>query len=252
MAFDKKKRSEEKGPGARLTVVYDNNSMVGRLQTGKGFACLVEVGERTVLFNTGRQSDVLLNNMRALGIDPLEIESVLISNVHQDHLGGLTGFLECNPSVTVYVPESAPKELTANIEKAGAKSPIRVSSPMELCPDLFTLGELKSFFDEQVLAIQTSPGLILVTGCARPGIKSIWQQARSLFPDESIYLVLGGFHLGRLKDLEIAKTVDDFLKLEIKKVAPCHCSGQDARRFFEKAYGENFIRIGVGSVVEIC
>ena len=36
-----------------FTVVYDNDSQDPALQTAWGFACLVETGEATVLFDTG-------------------------------------------------------------------------------------------------------------------------------------------------------------------------------------------------------
>jgi len=37
----------------------------------------------------------------------------------------------------------------------------------------------------------------------------------------------------------------------VQKVAPCHCSGDLARSIFEREYGEDFIRVGVGSRLEV-
>jgi 7,8-dihydropterin-6-yl-methyl-4-(beta-D-ribofuranosyl)aminobenzene 5'-phosphate synthase len=56
-----------------ITVVYDNNPYKKELTTSWGFACIIKGAEKTVLFDTGGDSDVLLKNMKQLGIDPKEI-----------------------------------------------------------------------------------------------------------------------------------------------------------------------------------
>jgi 7,8-dihydropterin-6-yl-methyl-4-(beta-D-ribofuranosyl)aminobenzene 5'-phosphate synthase len=36
----------------------------------------------------------------------------------------------------------------------------------------------------------------------------------------------------------------------IRKVVPCHCTGDRAMAMFKSEYGENFIKAGVGSVIK--
>lgn len=234
----------------KLTIVYDTNPFVTELQRAWGFACVAEVGETKVLFDTGRDGNILLENMRKTGIDPESIDLVLISNILNNHMGGLLKFVGQNPRVPIYIPNSFPEEICKKINDAGGNC-IRVTAAKQFCPNIFTLGELRAFFNEQVLAIRTQKGLVLVTGCARPGIKAIWSAAKTLFPDEPIYLVLGGLHLSRLSNSDIAKKVKEFQKLAIRKIAPLHCSGQDARKLFERAFGKNYIKMGVGGRVHI-
>jgi len=62
---------------------------------------------------------------------------------------------------------------------------------------------------ENALIIQTAKGLVIITDCAHPGIMEIVQRAKSMFPKDFVYLVMGGFHLlnenrGRVK--KIART----------------------------------------------
>ena len=37
----------------------------------------------------------------------------------------------------------------------------------------------------------------------------------------------------------------------VQHVAPCHCSGDAARKMFAEAYGEDFIWAGVGKYLEV-
>ncbi|MGE0438975.1 MAG: MBL fold metallo-hydrolase [Gemmatimonadales bacterium] len=54
-----------------------------------GFAALVEVDGRKLLFDTGARPDLVLHNARELGIDLAEVTDVILSHNHDDHVGGL-------------------------------------------------------------------------------------------------------------------------------------------------------------------
>lgn len=54
-----------------------------------GYAALVEVDGRRILFDTGANPDVVLKNAEALKIDLSNVEEVVISHFHDDHTGGL-------------------------------------------------------------------------------------------------------------------------------------------------------------------
>jgi 7,8-dihydropterin-6-yl-methyl-4-(beta-D-ribofuranosyl)aminobenzene 5'-phosphate synthase len=93
-----------------------------------GLAFLVSVtsGERrrTILFDTGSSVGALVHNMRALGADPAEIETIVLSHGHFDHTIGLNGLAQqpgplppliCHPDVwlrrRVAIPGREPFEL---------------------------------------------------------------------------------------------------------------------------------------------
>jgi 7,8-dihydropterin-6-yl-methyl-4-(beta-D-ribofuranosyl)aminobenzene 5'-phosphate synthase len=60
-----------------------------------GLSFLVTVtsgaGRRTLLFDTGSTVGTLVHNLRALGVPPGEIESIVLSHGHFDHTTGLNG-----------------------------------------------------------------------------------------------------------------------------------------------------------------
>ena len=54
-----------------------------------GYAALVEVDGKRILFDTGANPDIVLKNAAALQIDLSNVEDVVISHFHGDHTGGL-------------------------------------------------------------------------------------------------------------------------------------------------------------------
>jgi len=232
-----------------LTIVYDNNSYAEGLETQWGFSCLVRGPERTLLFDTGGDGSVLLSNMGKLKIDPEEVDVVVLSHIHGDHVGGLSAFLERNPSVTVYLPKSFPESFKDKVKAYGAK-PVEIHEPVEICRHVYSTGELGTAIREQSLVIHTTKGLVVVTGCAHPGVVNIVEKARDMLQSRA-YLVMGGFHLSGTSSERIGHIVAQIEALGVEKVAPCHCSGDVARRMFKEVYKDHFIPAGVGMRLEI-
>jgi 7,8-dihydropterin-6-yl-methyl-4-(beta-D-ribofuranosyl)aminobenzene 5'-phosphate synthase len=54
-----------------------------------GFAALVEVDGKRILFDTGARPETVLANARELRIDLSDVEDVILSHNHADHTGGL-------------------------------------------------------------------------------------------------------------------------------------------------------------------
>jgi len=247
-------------PGAgdlTIKVVFDNNpymegpacpeSMAGRLGTAWGFSALITGTDKTILFDTGGDGSLLLSNMKKLAIEPNSIDVVVLSHIHGDHTGGLNSFLEKNPSVSVYLPESFPKKFKANVQKYGAQV-VDVNQPLDICENVYSTGQLGILIKEQALIIRTNAGLVVITGCAHPGIVKIVNTAKELIKDD-ILMVMGGFHLEWATRGKIEKIISAFKQYGVRYVAPCHCSGEKARSLFEKHFGKNYINIGAGKTI---
>ncbi|MCK5768326.1 MAG: MBL fold metallo-hydrolase [Candidatus Atribacteria bacterium] len=245
-------QAEEKTPVAaaknlNITVCYDNNPYKEKLITAWGFSCVIRGTEKTILFDTGGDGSILLTNLEELGINPKEIDLVVLSHIHGDHVGGLPSFLEKNSEVVVYLPKSFPKDFKDKVKEYGAKI-VEVQESLKICQEVYSTGEMGTWIKEQSLIIQTKKRLIVITGCAHPGIVKIVNKVKDLFKDD-VFLVMGGFHLGGENKGGIENIISSFRKLGVNYAGPCHCSGDSARQLFKKEYGENFINVGVGRVV---
>ena len=235
--------------GVTITITYDNNAYDSRLRTAWGFSCLVRLPETTILFDTGGDGSILLYNMGKLGINSAEVDIVMLSHIHGDHVGGLASFLDHNSDVTVYMPASFPQGLKDEVRIAGAKLK-EVDEARELFVGAFTTGELDGGIKEQSLVLKTPRGLVVITGCAHPGVVKVVGKARGVGKDR-VHLVLGGFHLGGASTSAIETIIEQFAELGVERVAPCHCSGDRARRLFEQHFGPNYIQAGVGKEITI-
>lgn len=240
---------DEGGAGfVTMTVVYDNNAYDPRLKTAWGFGCLIETEQATLLFDTGGDGATLLSNMATLGIDPQSIETVVLSHIHGDHTGGLGALLGTGACPTVYVPRSFPARFKADVHSLTALE--EVTDPAEILPDVYTTGEMGSGIVEQALAVETVEGLAVITGCAHPGVVEMVRRAKQVSEGE-VYLVLGGFHLGGARRKRIERIIGDFRALGVRRVAPCHCTGEQAIEAFADAFGADFIPNGVGCVMTV-
>lgn len=231
-----------------ITVVYDNNPYDPRLQTAWGFSCLVETGKATILFDTGGDGTTLLGNMATLGIDPQNIEVVALSHIHGDHTGGLGALLSTGARPSVYVPRSFPARFKADVRSLTALE--EATGQAEILASVYTTGEVGSGIVEQALVVETPQGLVVITGCAHPGVVEMVRRAKQI-GEANVYLVLGGFHLGGASRRRIERIIADLRALGVQRVAPCHCTGDQAIRAFADAFGADFIQNGVGRVITL-
>jgi 7,8-dihydropterin-6-yl-methyl-4-(beta-D-ribofuranosyl)aminobenzene 5'-phosphate synthase len=54
-----------------------------------GFAALVEIDGRRILFDTGAKTDVVAKNLRTLKLNLADVPDLILSHWHWDHVGGL-------------------------------------------------------------------------------------------------------------------------------------------------------------------
>lgn len=232
-----------------MTIVHDNNPWSDSLKMAWGLSVLVTGTPRTILFDTGSDGTLLLENMAALNIDPASVDVVVLSHMHGDHAGGLTGFLRANPRVEVYLPRPMPARVREVVEGYGATI-TEVAGPQEIAPGVYTTGVMGRRIHEQALIVSTCRGLIVLTGCAHPGIARIVEKAVEL-QGEPVLLVIGGFHLEWATAGQVEQIIAGFSRHDIRYVAPTHCAGEKARHLLQQRYGPGYIEAGVGRTLSL-
>lgn len=214
-----------------VRIVYDNEAKAG-FRPDWGFAALIETAAGTLLFDTGASADLLAYNLRRVGVSRDQIASIVLSHEHRDHSGGLTAVL--HPGAVVYVPHSCSRSVKAAIAREAKL--VEIAAPDELLPGIRTTGELGSGIREQSLVLATRKGVVVVTGCAHPGLAKILAAAAGY---GELYGVIGGFH--------------GFAQLELlhafELIAPCHCTAQ--KRAIHTRFPEQAIWCGAGTVIEL-
>jgi 7,8-dihydropterin-6-yl-methyl-4-(beta-D-ribofuranosyl)aminobenzene 5'-phosphate synthase len=193
--------------------------------------------------------------LRLLGIDPQAIDAVVLSHIHQDHTGGLASLLAEAAHPTVYLLASFPGSFKRSA--AALTSVVEVSHPVEIFPDVYSTGEVDGGIKEQALAIRTESGVVIITGCAHPGVaRMVRRGIKASVPgdglDETpVALVVGGFHLLDQSPGQIEALIADFESLHVRRVCPTHCTGDRAIAMFAKAFGEGYIPGGAGQVITL-
>jgi len=253
-------------PGVRVTYLYDNTVATPHVKPDWGFACLVEGHGRKVLFDTGANDGVLRGNLAALNVDLSRLHALVLSHDHGDHTNGLVA-LGKRPALPAYYAEGSNQQVVNRIAESGMRA-VPVTRSLEIFPG-FRVSDRMVFTQQPVvsaaggnaattsppeivevaLAVDTRDGLVVIVGCAHPGIVPMLRQIRQT-TNRPIHMVLGGFHLLQTPADQVRQIIADFRSIGVAYAGPTHCTGDEAIRLFREAYGDHFIKGGVGTVVE--
>jgi 7,8-dihydropterin-6-yl-methyl-4-(beta-D-ribofuranosyl)aminobenzene 5'-phosphate synthase len=211
----------------KATIVFDNTTTSEDLREDWGFSCVVETNDKRILFDTGANADILLENMHKLKIDPTAIDAVFISHDHFDHVGGLLEFADINKRANIYVPPSL-----RDIQNAGRV--VCLDRPTQISDGLYSTGELEGI--EQAMAVKTEKGLTIFVGCSHPQMNKILDIAGQF---GYIYGIIGGLH-----------GFDQFdLFNDLKLICATHCTIYKSE--LKTRFPQQYIEGGVGRVIEV-
>ena len=127
------------------------------------------------------------------------------------------------------------------------------TEPMETIPTRFVrMGpgglEPDDFRDELCLALEVGEGIVLLVGCAHPGIVNMVSHVSALL-GKPIRAVFGGTHLVEADARRIEYTIDALRQMGVKALGLSHCSGEQAEELTGRREDITACRLGPGDCV---
>lgn len=271
----------------KVTVLVDNDTLVGiNFQGEPALSFYVEEGGKKILFDTGF-SDLFLKNAQILGIDLTDLDAIVFSHGHDDHMGGLYHLMEyykarqVEKKVNLILHPNAlcPKCLNGK-NMGNVLSPqllegyfniIPVTGSYALTPHLTFLGQIPrvlefentrskvvtklngdweedKLLDDTSLVFDGEEGLVILSGCAHAGICNTVEAAKTITGKSKVQDIVGGFHLLHPTEERMEKTVSYLSQLGLSHITPCHCTDFPSRCRIHQAVPVR--PISSGSVLE--
>jgi 7,8-dihydropterin-6-yl-methyl-4-(beta-D-ribofuranosyl)aminobenzene 5'-phosphate synthase len=273
------------GYDVSITVLIDDKTLRADLSAEHGLSLWIEYGKKRILFDTG-QSGVLIRNAEKQGIDLTRADAIVLSHGHYDHTGGLSAVLALANEAKIYLhPAAIGKKFSHKTEVAksigmsdSAKKAIQnrnviwTVAPSWLFPAVAVTGQVPrvndfedvggAFFldencqkadellDDQSLFIESAEGLIVILDCAHSGVVNTLDYISKLTGNNKLHTVVGGMHLLNAGKARIAETIEVFKKYEVQKIAPLHCTGQNAQDEIRISFPARYLSSETGS--QIC
>ncbi len=263
----------------RITVLTENTACSPLVKAEHGLSLYIETGAHRILFDMG-QSDLLLQNARALGVDLSQVDLSVLSHGHYDHGGGLSAFFTVNEKAPVYVNRSAfEKHYRKDGTYIGLDPALQTCKRLVLTEECYEIDGTLSLFacnlrqkpygldtagllmerdgeavpedfrHEQYLLVREGERRILISGCSHKGILNV---AHWFAPD----VLIGGFHLNK-NDPETPRgkaVLDDITaRLSAGNTAcyTCHCTGVPQYEYLKTKMGDRLGYLACGATVEI-
>lgn len=245
-----------------------------------GLSLYIETEKHRLLLDAG-QTDAVVKNAAAVGVDLSAVDTVILSHGHYDHSGGLMPFSQVNSTARIIMRRSAAEphyngERYIGIDKAitGLPNVVMTDGDVRLDDELFLFGGITGrrcypqgnrrllrmengtilpddFSHEQCLVITQNGRRLLLSGCAHNGILNILDRYRELFDSLPDY-VISGFHMmkrdGEHTDEEkavIIQTAEELARTDTVFFTG-HCTGKPAFELMKPIMGDKLQAIRSG------
>jgi len=253
---------------SRLEILplYEAASVSPDLISGHGVSYLIRTDSATILLDVGDNPEnqtvaPFAQNTQALGIAWDEVDQVVISHPHPDHIGGLSAWRERTISFGA-LPGGLGERLLFVPHVTTFKGAVHATIPTLPAPDVATTGVISyleawpmSLFaprgGEQALVVHVAGhGLVLITGCGHPGLERLVTRAESLY-NAPVVGVVGGLHYQNAAVDELQPQIAFLQSRQPGLVALSpHDSSPEALSAFERAFPDAYSTLKVGEPIQ--
>jgi 7,8-dihydropterin-6-yl-methyl-4-(beta-D-ribofuranosyl)aminobenzene 5'-phosphate synthase len=105
-----------------------------------------------------------------------------------------------------------------SFEKSGRPSSLRYREGNKFLPD-----DIEE--DQAIIIHVKDKGPVVASGCVHSGIVNTVKYAMEISGVDQVWAILGGFHLARSPEDELAMTIEEIRKINPKLIAPSHRTG---------------------------
>ncbi len=245
-----------------------------------GLSVYIETEKHKLLLDTG-QTDAVIHNADALGIDLSAVDTIVLSHGHYDHSGGIIPVSRINSKAKIIMQKNAAEphfndDRYIGIDRSVLDLPnvVLLEGDHKIDDELYLFsgitgrrcypqGNLKlsseksgsrirdDFSHEQCLVITQNRKTWLLSGCAHNGILNILDRYREIFKAAPDY-VISGFHMmkrdGEHTDDEI-RVIEDTAR-ELSEMDTVfwsgHCTGVPAFDIMKKIMGSKLNQLHSG------
>jgi 7,8-dihydropterin-6-yl-methyl-4-(beta-D-ribofuranosyl)aminobenzene 5'-phosphate synthase len=116
----------------------------------------------------------------------------------------------------------------------------KVLTPTSLAEDMIP--------EDLSLILNTTRGLVVITGCGHAGIVNILTQTANKFEGQPVFGIVGGLHLFRQTDSQLDWTADKLKSFRVENILGAHCTGIKAVYHLRQRMGVGRRALLVGSV----
>ena len=269
----------------KVTTIVENTVPVSMGLLGEhGLSFLIESEGRKILFDTG-QGMALINNLDKTGHPAAGISMVVLSHGHYDHAGGLRSLMAAGAEFELFAHPDAftdkcamyPGRGVIPIGAQGMKDEIAAkglkmsldTGPAEIAPGVMSTGEIPQvndfekiepmllvreggkeiqdpLADDQALILDSEKGIVVILGCAHRGVVNTLNRVSEITGGKPVHAVLGGLHLERAPDAQIAKTIETLRGFDLKMLGVTHCTGLRAMVPLINEFGGRVFQASVG------
>ena len=254
----------------RLEIIplYEEASAEESFDFGHGVSYLIRTDSATILMDLGNNPDESahlpsLQNMQTLGIPWEEINAIVVSHPHPDHVGGVKAWQDKTISfgdfagdlskMPIYVPTSLSHSsaiLTASSEPTLVSKDIATTGLIPYS-EVFPISLFSAKGYEQGLVIHVAgQGLVMITGCGHPTMEKLVERAETLF-GEQVVGVVGGLHYEKLSVEDVQPHIRFLAPRQPKLIALSpHDSSPKALEAFQSAFPEAYRFVQVGEAIQ--